>query len=133
MVDVLSLQARERNEEIHLSDFQKVAEAEERRIYGLISCPRAQWNDPTWSDDIEDPEFQKNLRIVSRLIAQALELCARLGRRDDDRALRAELVARLRHRLVLPDDLPLTLPVLLGHRFGLELLRVELGDETYVR
>ena len=53
-----------------------------------------------------------------------------------DPAQAAALIARsaeLRRRLVLPHATPLTLPVLLGHRFALEFLLVELGDETYIR
>jgi hypothetical protein len=136
MGNVLSRQAQEREEGTHLSDLEKVGEAEEQRVRGLISCPRASWDDAIWSDDIEDPEFKKNLRIFARLIAEALALCARLGLRGADSGQQEELVSRiaeLRRRLVLPDDVPLTLPTLLGHRFALELLLVEVGDETYIR
>jgi hypothetical protein len=136
MGNVLSRQAHEREEGTHLSDLEKVGEAEEQRVRGLISCPRASWDDAIWSDDIEDPEFKKNLRILARLIAEALALRARLDLRDADSGQQEELVSRiaeLRRRLVLPDDVPLTLPTLLGHRFDLELLLVDLGDETYIR
>jgi hypothetical protein len=39
----------------------------------------------------------------------------------------------LQRRITLPSDTPLNLLVLLGHRFALEQLLVELGDVEYLR
>jgi hypothetical protein len=118
------------------SKFRDEAEEQERWIDGLISHPRNAWDLPIWSDDLEDPELQKNLRIFGRLVAGAIGLCKRAGLREPTPAEAAPLAARigeLQRRIVLPRDKPLTLSLLLGHRFALEQLLVELGDLTYLR
>jgi hypothetical protein len=111
-------------------------EAAESRIDGLIVRLERLKAEPIWSHDIEDPELQKNLHIFGRLITSAAGLCERARRSDAKATPRARLlprIAELQRRIVLPDDKPLTLPLLLGHRFALEQLLVELGDETYLR
>jgi hypothetical protein len=88
------------------------------------------------SPDAGDPEFVTNLQIFLRLVvdADALYLRAAHGLSGDpDQA--AAVTARLeelRQRIALPTDLPLTLDLLLGRRFELERLLIELGDRTYL-
>ncbi len=120
--------------EPQLAEFVKEAEKQELRIDGLISRPEDARNQAIWSDEIDDPESQKNLRTFKRLITEAIGLCERLRRRP--RPLRRASWSRieeLRRRIVLPEDKPLTLPLLLDHRFALERLLVDLGDKTYLR
>jgi hypothetical protein len=88
------------------------------------------------SPDAGDPEFVKNLQIFLRLVvdADALYLRAAHGLSGDDdqaAAVKARL-EELRERITLPTDLPLTLELLLGRRFELERLLIELGDRTYL-
>jgi hypothetical protein len=105
----------------------------------------AQLVEVTWSTEITDPEFKKNLRTYHRLIAGAVGLCQRARCRVpssysvpttpspppgvESLACRIEELAE---RIMLPKDVPLTLKVLLGRRFALEQLLVELGDPEYL-
>jgi len=107
------------------------ATCQESRIDELLTARRKQdvKAEKIWSGDITDPEFKKNLRIFQSLIAGAVGLCAR--RKDD--GMLVSRVAELTHRIRLPSDKPLTLSLLLTHRFALERVLAELGDETYLR
>ena len=89
----------------------------------------------TWSSEIGDPEFKKNLRTSaadlrshrvvsgarSRTMAPATGVTPLSPRIDE-----------LTRRITLPADVPLTLKVLLGRRFAFEQLLVELGDAEYL-
>jgi hypothetical protein len=124
-----------------LAGFLAVAKQQESRVDDLLIARRTQ--DVTEaqirSADITDPEFKKNLRTFRRLITGAVALCERARHAHDGSdgvVARTRLACRsaeLQHRIVLPVDKPLTLPLLLAHRFALEQLLVELGDETYLR
>ena len=88
------------------------------------------------SPDAGDPEFVKNLQIFLRLVVDADALYLRAahgltGDRDQAAAVTGR-VEELRRRIALPTDLPLTLDLLLGRRFELERLLIELGDRTYL-
>ena len=88
------------------------------------------------SPDARDAEFVKNLQIFLRLVvdADALYLRAAHGLSGDP-AQAAALdgrVQELRDRITLPTEVPLTLELLLGRRFELERLLIELGDRTYL-
>lgn len=132
-------------------EFLDLAPAQEERADQLLACPdpllgwlrtrprkHAEGAGVVWSDDITDPEFRKNPRIFRRLIAGAAGLCER-GRSvvghgsptpTHDPACR---IGELRRRITLPERVPLTLKVLLGHRFALEQLLIEVGDAEYLR
>lgn len=103
-----------------------------------------------------DPEFVKNLRIFGRLIDGAVDRWARAepiaveseGTRateinDEPDSLAGQPDARLARQprareeslcnlVTLPEGFPLTLKVLLGRRFALEQLLIEVGDECYL-
>ena len=88
------------------------------------------------SPDAGDAEFVKNLQIFLRLVvdADALALRAAHGLTGDP-AQAAAITGRLeelRERITLPTEVPLTLELLLGRRFELERLLIELGDRTYL-
>ena len=88
------------------------------------------------SPDARDAEFVKNLQIFLRLVtdADALHLRAAHGL-TGDRVQAAAVNGRLeelRERITLPTDVPLTLELLLGRRFELERLLIELGDRAYL-
>ena len=90
-----------------------------------------------WTDDIVDPEFIKNVQILSRLIDGAIGIWERAnsGEGGSVAATRQELVARsehLKHLVALPDKVPLTLEELLCRRFELEQLLLDVGDDKYV-
>jgi hypothetical protein len=89
---------------------------------------------PILSGDATDPEFRKNLLIYRRLVGEAayLHARARLGAARPDAAAVGDRADELRARATLPTDLPLTLKTLLAHRFELEQLLIELGDEDYI-
>jgi hypothetical protein len=89
----------------------------------------------TWSPEILDPEFQKNLRIFRRLVVDAEAVCHRAQKQPDKEPYEAlsRRLGELKARITLPGDVPLTLKVFLGHRFDLEQLLVELGDANYLR
>jgi hypothetical protein len=105
--------------------------AEQGRIEVLMSCqgPRLLWfprpadrdrakrADVQWTEDLGDPEFTKNLRTLHQLTSVAQRLPA----------------DGLAARIALPSDRPLTLESLLGHRFEVERLLLEIGDEKYLR
>ena len=88
------------------------------------------------SPDARDPEFVKNLQIFLRLVVDADALYLRSAHGlSGDPAQAAALDARvqeLRDRISLPTEVPLTLELLLGRRFELERLLIELGDRTYL-
>jgi hypothetical protein len=126
--------------------------AAECRVDRLLACPEphpydlllrgcrrwAGFEKVKWSDDLVDPEFRKNLRIFQRLIAGAVGLCER--RRcppADESAPRAVVplwrADELQRRITLPEEVPITLQILLDRRFRLEMLLVELGDAEYLR
>lgn len=120
-------------EETGLDGFLIEAKRQESRVDELLTARRTQdvSEEQIRSGDITDPEFKKNLRTFRRLITGAVGLCER-ARRTDDGMLVCR-VAELKHRIRLPSDKPLTLPLLLTHRFALEQVLAELGDETYLR
>jgi hypothetical protein len=88
------------------------------------------------SPDVGDAEFVKNLQIFLRLVvdADALHLRAAHGLTGDPEQAAAVngRLEELRERIILPTDVPLTLELLLGRRFELERLLIELGDRTYL-
>jgi hypothetical protein len=88
------------------------------------------------SPDARDAEFVKNLQIFLRLVtdADALHLRAAHGLTGDPAQAAAVngRLEELRERITLPTDVPLTLELLLGRRFELERLLIELGDRTYL-
>jgi hypothetical protein len=88
------------------------------------------------SPDSGDPEFVKNLQIFLRLVVDADALYLRSAHNlSGDRAQAATVAGRLdelRERIALPTEVPLTLELLLGRRFELERLLIELGDRTYL-
>jgi hypothetical protein len=84
-----------------------------------------------------DPELVKNLRIVWRLLEAVIELESRQsfsppGERRPGHGGLAQQEGRLRTLITLPFDESLSLPALLGRRFALEQLLIEVGDETYL-
>jgi hypothetical protein len=130
--------------------FQRVVN-EERRIDYLLACPgpvtgwfrrrrqtAAEKAEVKLTLDVVDPEFRKNLRIVRRLISDAAEQCVRAECRpfgSDPELARRNVTFRIKEleeRIHLPSDRPLTLKVLLGFRFTLEQLLIDIGDEVYV-
>lgn len=144
--------------ERQLQEFVECAWRQESRIDQLVAyavSPRswirrrsrklAQLVDVAWSTEITDPEFKKNLRIYRRLIDGAVGLCQRARCRAMSSypaqapplppPATAPLLCRieeLTERITLPKDVPLTLKVLLGWRFALEQLLVELADAEYL-
>ena len=88
------------------------------------------------SPDAGDAEFVKNLQIFLRLVVDADALYLRAAHNlSGDPAQAAAVTARLdelRERIALPTEVPLTLELLLGRRFELERLLIELGDRTYL-
>ena len=88
------------------------------------------------SPDVGDAEFVKNLQIFLRLVVDADALYLRAAHNlSGDPAQAAAVTARLdelRERIALPTEVPLTLELLLGRRFELERLLIELGDRTYL-
>jgi hypothetical protein len=88
------------------------------------------------SPDARDAEFVKNLQIFLRLVVDADALYLRAAHNlSGDPAQAAAVTARLdelRERIALPTEVPLTLELLLGRRFELERLLIELGDRTYL-
>ncbi|HXP14560.1 MAG TPA: hypothetical protein VN907_04575, partial [Actinomycetes bacterium] len=88
------------------------------------------------SPDAGDPEFVKNLQIFLRLVVDADALYLRAAHGLSGDAEQAASVKgrleELRRRITLPTDVPLTLELLLGRRFELERLLIELGDRTYL-
>jgi hypothetical protein len=88
------------------------------------------------SPDARDPEFVKNLQIFLRLVVDADAMYLRAAHNlSGDPAQAAAVTARLaelRERIALPTEVPLTLELLLGRRFELERLLIELGDRTYL-
>ena len=88
------------------------------------------------SPDAGDAEFVKNLQIFLRLVVDADALYLRaVHNLTGDPAQATAVTGRveeLRARITLPTDVPLTLELLLGRRFELERLLIELGDRTYL-
>ena len=88
------------------------------------------------SPDAGDAEFVKNLQIFLRLVVDADALYLRSAHNlSGDRAQAAAFAGRLdelRERIALPTEVPLTLELLLGRRFELERLLIDLGDRTYL-
>ena len=88
------------------------------------------------SPDAGDAEFVKNLQVFLRLVVDADALYLRAAHNlSGDPAQAAAATGRLnelRERITLPTEVPLTLEVLLGRRFELERLLIELGDRTYL-
>jgi hypothetical protein len=103
----------------------------------LVHRRRDTGEEPTLrSPDAGDAEFVKNLQVFLRLVvdADALSLRAAHGLTGDP-AQAAAVTGRLeelRERITLPTEVPLTLELLLGRRFELERLLIELGDRTYL-
>jgi hypothetical protein len=135
-----------------LQEFLTLASQQEERLDQLLACPdplllgcldtrtrkQAERAGVAWSADITDPEFRKNLRILHRLVAGAagLSVRGRCAASQGSTLLAQNLVCRmpeLRQRISLPESVPLTLEVLLGHRFVLEQVLIELGDAEYLR
>ena len=103
----------------------------------LVGARRDSGEEPSLrSPDARDPEFVKNLQIFLRLVvdADALHLRAAHGLTGDPGQAEAVngRLEELRERITLPTDVPLTLELLLGRRFELERLLIELGDRTYL-
>jgi hypothetical protein len=144
--------------EAALQRFLALASTEQTRVDKLLACPDPRFGvlprrcrehveraGTTWSVDAIDPEFRKNLRIFQRLIAGAVGVCARArcSTASDASASGSAAVAgahrvvcridELGERIELPRDVPLTLKVLLGRRFALEQLLVEIGDAPHLR
>lgn len=125
-----------------LDAFRAHARGELRRLELLLACRRrlgvlpdagrAREAGITWSGDVVDPEFKKNLRIFHRLVAGAIGIAEREGL-DATLGPLEERVGELAELVALPADVPLTLKVLLARRFDLERLLVEVGDEEYLR
>lgn len=93
-----------------------------------------------WTKDLGDPELKKNLRILHQLIDGAVAVCERSQRGDPSATARSDRerlitsrLLELARRVGLPRDRPLTLEALLEHRFEVEQLLIELGDEPYLR
>src|ERR671912_695342 len=88
------------------------------------------------SPDAGDAEFVKNLQVFLRLVVDADALYLRAAHNlSGDPAQAAAVTGRLqelRERIALPTEVPLTLELLLGRRFELERLLIELGDRTYL-
>ena len=88
------------------------------------------------SPDARDAEFVKNLQIFLRLVvdADALHLRSAHGLTGDPAQAAAVngRLSELRERITLPTEVPVTLELLLGRRFELERLLIELGDRTYL-
>jgi hypothetical protein len=88
------------------------------------------------SPDSGDAEFVKNLQIFLRLVVDADALYLRSAHNLSGDQAQATAVAgrldELRERIALPTEVPLTLELLLGRRFELERLLIELGDRTYL-
>ena len=88
------------------------------------------------SPDAGDAEFVKNLQIFLRLVVDADALYLQAAHNlTGDPAQAAAVTGRveeLRARITLPTEVPLTLELLLGRRFELERLLIELGDRTYL-
>lgn len=125
-------------------EFFDVARKEEARLEQLVAHVNASrgWSRRaarkhveaaglTWSPEILDPEFQKNLRLFRRLIVDAEAVCQRAQRQPNE--VLSGRLGELTARISLPSQVPLTLKVFLGHRFDLEQLLVELGDADYLR
>lgn len=126
---------------------------EKRRVEQLLACRgrRLIWFDTRWdqerareagvewTEDLNDPEFNKNLRILHELIDGAIGICERAqdkpseAERSERERLITSRVVDLARRLGLPRGGPLTLKVLLERRFEAEQLLIELGDEHYLR
>jgi len=138
-----------------------LAHAQPRRNWiPIVAQRKAREIRPIWNRDIRDPEFLKNLRIFGRLIDGAIDIHARameripeMGREVEASTDRqtgiprsasgrsggsrrglphAELDRSLHAGITLPHAIPLTLKVLLGYRFKLEQLLIEVGDQQYV-
>lgn len=117
--------------------------AERERIEVLFSCrgPRLLWVASSidrecaeragveLSQDIGDPELTKNLRTLHHLIGAAVGICERAANGDHARTVRMDLASRV----ALPRDRPLTIELLLAHRFEVERLLLDLADEDYLR
>src|SRR5512132_4704425 len=106
---------------------------EQRRLLErlLVRGRRGTGEEPSLrSPDARDAEFVKNLQIFLRLVvdADALHLRAAHGLTGDPGQAAAVngRLEELRERITLPTDVPLTLELLLGRRFELERLLIEL-------
>jgi hypothetical protein len=135
-----------------VSPFLEAVAAEERRVDYLLACPGpvAGWFRPRWQKrveeahvvitrDITDPEFRKNLRMFRRLISETAGLYQRAEcRAAGDSATELQVrnlgcrIPELKSQIRLPSHRPLTLKVLLGYRFTLEHLLIDVGDDMYV-
>jgi hypothetical protein len=131
-----------------------LAYAETRRWWPPFRPRQVRAVDFCWSREMGDPEFHKNLRIFGRLVADAAGIYERAvtGRGEVDAAARSRSIdgaskntdrqrraiaagaedGELRERIRLPADVPLTLKVLLGRRFDLEQLLLELADREFL-
>ena len=117
-----------------------LAYAETRRWWPPFRPRQVRAVDVCWSREMGDPEFHKNLRIFGQLVADAAGIYERAdtGRGEVEAAARSRAIAagaedgELRERIRLPADVPLTLKVLLGRRFDLEQLLLELADREYL-
>jgi hypothetical protein len=103
----------------------------------LVHGRRATGEEPSLrSPDAGDAEFVKNLQIFLRLVVDADALYLRAAHGLSGNPAQAAAVTgrldELRGRITLPTEVPLTLELLLGRRFELERLLIELGDRTYL-
>jgi hypothetical protein len=132
-----------------LETFLVLAWEEQHRIDCLLACDRRFLVLPDnrcvrearvarWTKDLTDPELKKNLRILHGLISDAVGICERRRLRADPDSVdpRKDVLARLEQLkalATLPGDAPLTLKLVLAHRFELERFLVEVGDEDFLR
>ena len=132
-----------------LEAFRTYAREQQLRVDRILACRRrlgvlpdrtcASQAGVGWTGDITDPEFKKNLRIFHRLISGAVGIRERGLRRDphqssaDGHKALEERVGALTDLVALPSNVPLTLKLLLGQRFELERILIEVGDEHYLR
>jgi hypothetical protein len=103
----------------------------------LVHGRRATGEEPSLrSPDAADAEFVKNLQVFLRLVVDADALYLRAAHGLSGNPAQAAAVTgrldELRERITLPTEVPLTLELLLGRRFELERLLIELGDRTYL-
>jgi hypothetical protein len=103
----------------------------------LVHGRRATGEEPSLrSPDAGDAEFVKNLQVFLRLVVDADALYLRAAHGLSGNPAQAAAVTgrldELRERITLPTEVPLTLELLLGRRFELERLLIELGDRTYL-
>jgi hypothetical protein len=113
-------------------DLSQAVDEQRRQLERLLVGPRIMGEGGLLQRrDAADPELVKNLQIYLRLVADADALHRRAVSDGGAQHLEGRC-DELRERITLPTEVPLTLEVLLAHRFELERLLIELGDRTYL-